>query len=160
MSKATGPIYVASSWRNEHYPSVVEALRQRDIDCYDFRNPTEGGYGFSWRDCGDLVGDDYRHGDQFAPPHLLEILRHPVSLRGFAFDWGAMQRARACVLVMPCGRSAHIEAGFFVGAGRPLHIYLPEPAEPELMWRMAQESGGGIYTTLPGLVRSLRRTAA
>lgn len=32
-------IYVASSWRNTYYPSVVSALREAGHDIYDFRNP-------------------------------------------------------------------------------------------------------------------------
>lgn len=46
-----------------------------------------------------------------------------------------MKWADVCVLVMPCGRSAHLEAGWFVGAGKPTLILL-ENGEPELMYRM------------------------
>jgi hypothetical protein len=41
-----------------------------------------------------------------------------------------------CV-VMPCGRSAHLEAGWFVGQGRRLAVLLSGDEEPELMYRMA-----------------------
>jgi hypothetical protein len=47
-----------------------------------------------------------------------------------------MEWADACVIVMPCGRSAHIEAGYFVGAKKLLVILLA-PGEPELMYKMA-----------------------
>jgi hypothetical protein len=30
-------IYVASSWRNEYYPEVVEKLREAGHEVYDFR---------------------------------------------------------------------------------------------------------------------------
>jgi hypothetical protein len=67
-----------------------------------------------------------------------------------------MKLARACVLVLPCGRSAHIEAGYFVGAEKPLHILLTSRSEPELMWRMAYETGGGIYTSLLDIIEALK----
>lgn len=35
------------------------------------------------------------------------------------------------------GRSAHLEAGYFVGAGKPLFILILEKCEPELMYKMA-----------------------
>ena len=35
-------LYIASSWRNAHYPAVVEALRGAGFDVYDFRNPGLG----------------------------------------------------------------------------------------------------------------------
>ena len=41
-------IYVASSWRNEYYPEVVEKLREAGHDVYDFRNPPSGDPGFKW----------------------------------------------------------------------------------------------------------------
>jgi hypothetical protein len=40
---------------------------------------------------------------------------------------------------MPCGRSAHLEAGYFVGAGKPLYIVIYDPCEPELMYKMATQ---------------------
>lgn len=40
--------------------------------------------------------------------------------------------------MLPCGRSAHIEAGWFVGCGKPLYILLSEDQfEPELTYLMA-----------------------
>lgn len=41
-------IYVASSWRNEYYPEVVEKLREAGHDVYDFRNPPSGDPGVKW----------------------------------------------------------------------------------------------------------------
>ena len=35
-------IYVASSWRNERHPGVVELLRIAGHEVYDFRNPEDG----------------------------------------------------------------------------------------------------------------------
>ena len=152
VAPPTGPVYVASSWRNAHQPEVVGALRAAGVDCYDFRNPAEGEHGFSWQQVG---ASDYQHGDRWEPSEIGRVLDEPTALKGFDLDFGAMRDARACVLVMPCGRSAHIEAGFFVGAWRPLHVLLTGPAEPELMWRMAYESGGGIHASIDELVAAL-----
>ena len=42
-------------------------------------------------------------------------------------------------MTRPSGRSAHLEAGFFVGSPKKALIILlgEEPAEPELMYKMA-----------------------
>ena len=40
------------------------------------------------------------------------------------------------VLLLPCGKSAHLEAGWAVGAGKPVIAYFPEPSRPELMYTM------------------------
>lgn len=41
-------IYLASSWKNTYYPSVLAALRAAGHDVYDFRNPGDGTDGFKW----------------------------------------------------------------------------------------------------------------
>ncbi|OGG67444.1 hypothetical protein A2Z56_04540 [Candidatus Kaiserbacteria bacterium RIFCSPHIGHO2_12_45_16] len=70
--------------------------------------------------------------------------QHPVAERGFALDMNALRWCDACVLVLPCGRSAHLEAGWAAGAGKVLVIYIPEYDTPELMYGMAS----AIVTTL------------
>lgn len=44
--------------------------------------------------------------------------------------------ADTCVMLLPCGRSAHIEAGYFVGANKLLIILMTGENEPELMYKM------------------------
>ena len=48
-----------------------------------------------------------------------------------------MESADVVVLVMPCGRSAHLELGFAVGQGKPTIILLSD-GEPELMYKMVR----------------------
>lgn len=123
-------IYVASSWRNHYQPLVIEALRTAAHDVYDFRNPRVGNHGFHWSEVDPAW-------ETWTPTTYHEKLQHPVSQAGYALDWGAMQGADTGVLVLPSGRSAHIEAGYFVGAGKELHILMLDRQEPELMYLMA-----------------------
>jgi hypothetical protein len=126
-------IYVASSWRNTDQPAVVAALRAAGHEVYDFKNPKPGDDGFRWRDVGLSRNDD----NACAPADLRQALTHPRAVEGFASDFGAMNWADACVLVLPCGRSAHLEAGWMAGAGKPTLVLAPldgRPIEPELMY--------------------------
>lgn len=122
-------VYVASSWRNEHQPDVVKALREAGHGVYDFRNPGPGDQGFHWS----WIDPDWQ---QWTPQEFRANLNHDIALNGYGKDWAAMEWADACVMVMPCGRSAHIEAGYFVGAKKRLVILLSD-GEPELMYNMA-----------------------
>lgn len=126
---ATRRIYVASSWRNDTQPAVVQRLREEGHEVYDFRRPRPGNNGFHWSE----IDPGWQ---QWSLDAYREALQHPVAEYGFLSDWDAMTWADACVLVLPCGRSAHIEAGYFVGAGKKLVILLA-PGEPELMYKMA-----------------------
>ena len=49
----------------------------------------------------------------------------------------ALEACDALVMVQPCGRSAALELGWAVGAGKPTIVLLAD-GEPELMLLMAQ----------------------
>jgi len=121
-------IYVASSWRNPHQPAIVETLRAAGHEVYDFRNPTPGGKGFGWSQLG--LGD-WR---DYTPEVAREALRHPIAQAGFKSDHDAMEWADTFVMVLPCGRSAHLELGWACGAGKRAFILQTEQQEPELMY--------------------------
>jgi hypothetical protein len=130
-------IYVASSWRNMYQPEIVKELRKRDHKVYDFRNPVDGETGFAWSD----IDPEWRGWDSEA---FTKALSHKIAVDGFNLDFQAMMWADTCVLLLPCGRSAHLEGGFFAGQGKKeLHIVLMGPIEPELMYNMADH----IYTS-------------
>lgn len=122
-------IYVASSWRNTFQPEVVQALRSAGHEVYDFRNPPHGRGGFHWSD----IDEEWL---EWSTADYMEGLKHPVAESGFKSDFDAMKWADACVLVLPCGRSAHTEAGWFSGSGRKTVVYMPEKQEPELMYKL------------------------
>ena len=124
-------IYVASSWRNSEQPSVVDWLRDfLKHEVYDFRHPHlgpgKGAGGFHWSE----IDPDWQ---QWSLSEYRDALRHPLARNGFCSDQAGMEWADACVLVMPCGRSAHLEAGFMAGAGKPVFVLLRDD-EPELMY--------------------------
>ena len=122
-------IYVASSWRNQHYPEVITMLREAGHDVYDFRNPPSGDEGFKWNS----VSEDYL---VWTPQEYREQLKHPKAVRQFTNDIEAMESCGVCVMVLPCGRSAHTEAGWFAGKGKTTIAYIPEKQEPELMYKL------------------------
>ena len=123
-------IYVASSWRNLAQPAIVQMLRAEGHEVYDFKDPEDNGNtGFHWSD----IDPDWKH---WSPEQFRDSLTHPIAKHGFKRDFDALVWADALVLVMPCGRSAHLEAGWAIGAGKPTAIYLVD-GEPELMYGMA-----------------------
>lgn len=134
-------IYVASSWRCAAQPGVVESLRALGHEVYDFRNPP-GKSGFGWSEIDPEWLD-------WTPETYRERLDHPRAVEGFAEDFMAMDWADTFVLVLPCGRSAHLELGWAVGQGKRTAILLSRDGfEPELMYRMVDK----LATSLDELV--------
>jgi hypothetical protein len=130
-------IYVASSWRNDLQPHVVEALRLDNHTVYDFKNPSPGDKGFHWSE----IDPNWRN---WVPNEFSAALDHPIAEGGFSKDQDALDACSACVLVLPCGKSAHLELGYAAGQRKLTVVYFPSdlalmsPAltEPELMYRM------------------------
>lgn len=119
-------IYVASSWRNEKQPYVVDALRSAGHEVYDFKNPKPGNSGFRWSDAGD-VSDTISYAQT--------VIKSPIAQAGFQLDKQAMDWADTCVMVLPCGRSAHLEAGYMAGQGKfTIFLLSMDKFEPELMY--------------------------
>jgi len=130
-------IYVASSWKNTYYPGVVEALRKAGLEVYDFRNPPHGLKGFAWSE----IDPNWQ---SWTAEQYKKALQHPLAQAGFNSDFGAMKWADEFCLILPSGRSAHIEAGWAIGKGKPVSIYLPpgEPITAELMY-LTENDGDG-----------------
>jgi hypothetical protein len=139
-----GRVYVASSWRCIYHPAIIAALKSAGIDHYDFKNPSPGNHGFHWSQ----VMPSYNHETCDADEYI-NALRHHVSEEGFSNDFKAMQECDTCVLVLPCGRSAHLELGWFVGQGKQTAILLDGPTvTPELMYKMVDYIAPNLWDLL------------
>lgn len=139
-------IYVASSWRNNIQPLVVEALQKEGHEVYDFKNPKPGDHGFHWSE----IDPDWQN---WTSGEFRMALNHPIAEAGFESDMIALENCDICVLVLPSGRSAHLEAGFAIGANKSTIILLTEQQEPELMYKMAM----AICTSIDEVVKVVRR---
>jgi hypothetical protein len=99
-------------------------------EVYDFRHPSEGDNGFHWSE----IDTNWKQWDALA---FRAGLQHYVAEKGFNKDHAAMEWADAFVLLLPCGRSAHLEFGWACGKGKLAIILLDEVGEPELMYKEA-----------------------
>lgn len=126
-------IYLASSWRNEQQPDVVAFLRNLGHQVYDFKNPDHGMGGFGWSE----IDPNWR---DWSPEEYRQHLQiSKLAARGFMSDFRAMRWCDTCVMLLPCGRSAHLELGWCSGAGKRTIIMLAPNQEPELMALLADE---------------------
>lgn len=140
-----GYVYVASSWRCLMQPAVIHILAAAGIPAYDFRNP-EGGTGFGWQEVMPSFDINAQAADA---QEYITALEHPRSVAGFNSDFDAMKRADTFVLVLPCGRSAHLELGWAVGAGKRTAILLDGPVVvPELMYKMVDYIAPTVHSLL------------
>lgn len=124
-------IYLAASWRNPYHSTMLSLLRDDGHEVYDFKNPPYS-TGFKWDDIGltlPCTAEDYR----------TALYSHPRAAQGFNADFSAMRWADTCVMLLPSGRSAHLELGWMAGAGKRTIILTRDGEEPELMALLADK---------------------
>lgn len=123
-------IYLASSWRNPYFDVYVKYLVGLGHRVYNFRDSNGG---FAWSAI-DLEWESW-YTDEW-----IMALDDPIARAGFELDFKAMNWCDTIVLLLPCGRSAHLELGWGTGAGKRTCIVAPEETtEPELMAKMVDK---------------------
>lgn len=129
-------IYLASSWRNEFYYQTLARLRGEGHLVYDFRNPPDRP-GLRWEE----LGNEFIRTNTIAGTK--SMLRSEGAVRAFDGDYAAMEWADTCVMVMPCGASAHLELGWFAGRNKKSIVFFPpgwnDGRDPELMQLVADK---------------------
>ncbi len=141
-------IYTASSWKNPFYSDIVRQLKEAGHQVYDFRSAisSEGAdIAFNW----DQIDPQW---ERWTDQQFIEGLSHPLAANAFRSDYNGMRSSDVCVLVLPCGKSAHIEAGYMKGMGKKLYILMSENDRPELTYLIAD----GIFRSVNQLLEALK----
>jgi hypothetical protein len=140
-------IYLATSWKNPHHAVTLAALRAEGHEVYDFKAEQ---YAFNWQ--------------QLDTPEAMRTvvgykraLAHTQACTSFNVDFAALKGADACVLLLPCGNDAHLEAGWVSGRGRPVVIYAPKIQDPGLMYKCFDDEAGAtpLYATIEEVLVAL-----
>jgi hypothetical protein len=138
-------IYLASSWRNPSQPYMVKWLRTRGHEVYDFTDRgasltagTQECRGFDWQQIGAPFDLSSWKFDEFRA----KLTSNPLAAAGYLSDLRYMEWADTCMLLLPCGRSAHLELGYMIGRGKRSIIHCPNEeafVEPELMYLLSAQ---------------------
>jgi hypothetical protein len=109
-------IYIATSWKMEN-AAIVLANRLRDdgheVDC--FCDSTSGRYVFHWSEFVEKQ-EDLKNYD------AMSFIADERVKRAFNEDKKWLDWADTVILLLPSGKSAHLEAGYAVGQGKSLYI--------------------------------------
>lgn len=129
-SKLSESLYLIGSLRNPEVPKIANLLRQTGIDVFD-----------DWYAAGPEADDYWRDYEQKVRGHDFKTaLRGFPARHVFEFDKHHLDRCDAGLLVLPAGRSGHLELGYIVGSGKPGYILLAgEPDRFDVMYGFATE---------------------
>ena len=148
MASNRSPIlYLIGSLRNPEIPAIGMTLRAIGYEVFDDWFAAGRIADDSWRDYEIARGHSYGHALQgWAARHVFE------------FDFFHLHRADLGVLVLPAGKSCHLELGYLIGRGKPGYILLDgEWSKVKPRWDvMYLFARGGVYETLDDLSQALK----
>lgn len=125
-------IYLVGALKNYEVPKVGNYLRTLGFDVFDDW--------WSASDDADSWLQSYYKERGFTHKQMLNSY---ASKHVFAFDFHHLNRADIGVLVMPAGKSGHLELGYLIGQGKPGYILFDE--EPERYDQMHQFAKDVFY---------------
>lgn len=134
-------IYLIGSLRNPEVPLIANSLRAEGHEVFD-----------DWFAAGPEADDKWRDYEKSRGHSYLEALHGYAARNVFAFDKCHLQRASRVVLVLPAGKSGHLELGWALGRGIPGYILLDSPDRWDVMYQFAT----AVVTSVEELIKELR----
>jgi len=136
-------IYVIGSLRNPKVPEIAERLRALGHDVFD-----------DWFAAGPEADDYWQKYEQGRGHTLAQALKGRAAQNVYWFDRNNLTRADVGVLVLPAGKSGHLELGWMLGKGMKGYILLDrEPERFDVMYAFAN----GVFTEIEELEVALGR---
>lgn len=124
-----GVVYLIGSLRNPNVPVVAQSIRKLGLEVFD-----------DWYAAGPEADDYWRAYEEARGRTYEEALSGYAANHVFNYDRSHIQRADIAVLLLPAGRSGHLEFGFAVGQGKHGIICKePESDRWDVMYRFANK---------------------
>lgn len=137
-------IYLIGSLRNDKVPNLANDLRTQGYDVFD-----------DWHAPGPETDDFWMKYEKMRGRSYADALNSPHAWNVFRFDKLHLDKADTVVLVMPAGKSGHLEFGYSIGMGKCGIVFFDgEPERWDVMYRFAT----GLCFTRGQLNSVLERT--
>lgn len=130
-------IYVIGSLRNDNIPKVAAELRKAGLDVFD-----------DWYSAGPEADDYWKKYEEGRGHDYYQALQGHAATHVFGFDQSHLDRCDCAVLILPAGRSGHLEAGWVAGKGKPVFILHDNPDRWDVMYRFATAVVPDVATLL------------
>lgn len=121
-------LYLIGSLRNEGIPEISKSLRKIGLDVFD-----------DWHAAGPEADDCWKEYEENRGRTYKEALSGYAARHVFSFDKYHLDRCDAALLVLPAGKSGHLELGYMAGRGKPTFILLDRPDRWDVMYQFATE---------------------
>ncbi len=121
-------IYIVGSLRNPEVPKAGRMLRELGYDAFD-----------DWYAAGPEADDKWRDYEISRGRSYAEALDGYAAYHVFDFDKHHLDRCDAGLLIMPAGKSGHLELGYLRGQEKPIFALLDDPERWDVMYRFCEK---------------------
>jgi nucleoside 2-deoxyribosyltransferase len=122
-------IYLIGSLRNPEVPKLANAIRRIGLEVFD-----------DWYSPGPRADDFWRDYEKQRGHSYAQALKGWAGKHIFEFDRFHLDRCDGAVMLMPAGKSCHLEFGYVIGCGKPGYILFDkEPERYDVMYQFATE---------------------
>ena len=135
-------IYIMGSLRNPRIPIIANRFEKEGHDVFA-----------DWFASGPETDDYWKTYEESRGRTYFQALKGKAAKNTFEFDKKWLDWADTVVMVLPAGRSAHMEFGRAVGQGKPAYVLFDE--EPVDRWDVMYQFATDVYDDLEVLVEEL-----
>jgi hypothetical protein len=136
-------IYLIGSLRNPRVPEIASKLRADGHEVFDdwfAAGPEADDY---WQKYEIAKGNNFKQAlDGYAAHHV------------FQFDKTHLDSNNMAILILPAGKSGHLELGYMIGQGKPGYI-LFDDVMPD-RWDVMYKFCTGVYFTFESLSKEIK----
>lgn len=120
-------LYLIGSLRNPEVPRLAALLRKAGHECFD-----------DWFAAGHEADEWWQKYEKDRGHTYTEALAGWAAQHVFTYDRHHLDRCEAVVLMLPAGKSGHLEFGYAVGRGKKGYILLDkDPERYDVMYAFA-----------------------
>lgn len=139
-------LYLIGSLRNPEVTKIGQVIRERGHEVFD-----------DWFAAGPEADDKWKEYEQSRGRSYTEALQGHAARHVFDFDLHHLERCDGAVLVLPAGKSGHLELGYMVGRGKKCFILLDNPDRWDVMNLFATLNGGAVVSSVDELLTRLEQ---
>jgi len=139
-------LFVSGSLRNSRVPGIAQALRGIGYEVFD-----------DWHAAGPRADEHWQSYEEMRGHSYAEALGGWAAKHTYDFDLYHLKRADAGVLVLPAGKSAHLEFGYLIGQGKKGYVLFDEssPNADGFRWDVMYQFAAGVFFSLEEMLGAL-----
>lgn len=134
-------MYIIGSLRNPEIPVIANTLNSLGLEAFS-----------DWFGAGPIADDSWKEHELLRGRKYAEALKGYSAKHIFEFDKYHLNRCDSALLVMPAGKSGHLELGYASGLGKPTFVLFDE--EPD-RWDIMYGFTEGVFFSLDAFISEI-----